>query len=57
VVTLRTFVSVAFCDSCTKRMLVFTAHACGTLKLKASVFGVDFGELLVVSDEPLKDDE
>jgi hypothetical protein len=35
-------VSVAFCDSCTKRMLVVTVHVCGTVKLKASVFCVDF---------------
>jgi hypothetical protein len=38
-------------------MIVFIVHACGTMKLKISVFGVDFGGLLVVSDELLRDDD
>ena len=56
-VKLRTFVSVAFCDSCTKRMLVFTVHACGTVKLKASVLRVDFVGLFIISDELIRDDD
>jgi hypothetical protein len=38
-------------------MLVFTVRACGTVKLKASVLRVDFGGLLVVSDELVRDDD
>jgi hypothetical protein len=30
---------------------------CGTVKLKASVFGVDFVGLLVISDELVRDDD
>ena len=48
---LRTFVSVAFCDSCTKRMVVFTVHACGAVKFESAVIWVDFVDILVVSDE------
>jgi hypothetical protein len=38
-------------------MLVFTVHACGTVKFKTSVFCVDFGGLFIICDELLGDDE
>ena len=50
-VELRAFVSIVFCDSYTKRMLVFAVHACGTVKFNSAAICVSLVNVLVVSDE------
>ena len=57
VVKLWALVCLALCDSCAKRMLVFTIYTRGAVKFKSAIVCVNLVGLLVVSDELVRDDD